>query len=542
MRAMSGDEGRSGAPRHGRAEGPSPGVPQAGTRVVVRYRLTTPDPRSGAHLTDVVGDLVEVSDDALVVAARRGEVRVPTSAVEVVHEVPPRPSRRGAPHRALSVEDLERVMVGAWPAMETAPLGDWLLRASRGFTNRANSVMTAGSPGLPLAAAVDEVERWYAARGLPTNLSVAGPVGFDSARDPLVTELLRRGYRPRVVTRTLTAATDDVVASTAGTAAHGLTVRTGEDLDEAWLAAYRGYRDVDEVAARAVLTGSPAQDLARATAADGTVVGIGRLGVASAWAGVAAMWVAPHERRRGVASAVLGALAERARARGIRSLHLQTDTDNPAALQLYGRHGFTGNTDAYYDPRNSFLNDVLDRRTGIPLTLGIVLLEVGWRLGLPLEGVAFPHHFLVRYRGEEVDLLLDPFDGGKARAEDEAQELLDRVYGGMVRIQPAFLQPAGRRDMLIRLLNNLKTIYLNTGDELRALGVVERLLLLRPDAASERRALGMLLARMGRRDEAVDELRRYLATGPEGRERARIEEIVEQLSAGGDPEPEELEP
>ncbi|HSM03782.1 MAG TPA: transglutaminase-like domain-containing protein [Longimicrobiales bacterium] len=209
---------------------------------------------------------------------------------------------------------------------------------------------------------------------------------------------------------------------------------------------------------------------------------------------------------------------------------------------LYERHGFKGNADAYYDPRNSFLNDVLDRRTGIPLTLGIVLLEVGWRLGLPLEGVTFPHHFLVRYRGEEMDLLLDPFDEGTARTEDEAQELLDRVYGGMVRIQPSFLETATRRDMLTRLLNNLKAIHLNTGDEAQALAVVERLLLLRPDASSERRTLGMLLARLGRREEAVDELRRYLATSPEGRERSRVEEIVDHLAAGGELDAGELQP
>jgi regulator of sirC expression with transglutaminase-like and TPR domain len=208
---------------------------------------------------------------------------------------------------------------------------------------------------------------------------------------------------------------------------------------------------------------------------------------------------------------------------------------------LYERHGFRGNTDAYYDPRNSFLNDVLDRRTGIPLTLGIVLLEVGWRLDLPLEGVAFPHHFLVRYRGAGIDLLLDPFEGGKARFEDEAQDLLDRVYGGMVRVQPSFLRAASRRDMLIRLLNNLKSIYLNTGDEIRALGVVERILLLRPDAAPERRTLGVLLARMGRHAEALAELRRYLASGPETRERARIEEMVDALESDG-PVDEEVEP
>jgi len=209
---------------------------------------------------------------------------------------------------------------------------------------------------------------------------------------------------------------------------------------------------------------------------------------------------------------------------------------------LYEKHAFKGNTEAYYDPRNSFLNDVLGRRTGIPFPLWIVLLEIGWRLNLPLEGVTFPHHFLVRFRGVGLDLLLDPFDGGRARYEYEAQELLDRVYGGMVRVQPSFLQRASRREMLTRLLNNLKTIYLNTGDEPRALAVVERLLLVRPDAASERRALGMLLARLGRRDEAVDELRRYLATGPEGRERARIEGIVERLTTGVDPDPQELQP
>lgn len=208
---------------------------------------------------------------------------------------------------------------------------------------------------------------------------------------------------------------------------------------------------------------------------------------------------------------------------------------------LYERHRFRGNTEAYYDPRNSFLNDVLDRRRGIPLTLGIVFLEVGWRLGLPLEGVSFPHHFLIRFRGAGMDLLLDPFQGGEARFEDEAQELLDRVYGGMVRVQPSFLRTASRRDMLIRLLTNLKSIYLNTRDHLKALGVVERILLLRPDAAPERKTLGVLLARMGRREEAVEELRRYLAMDPESLERSRVEGMVDSLESGGRLD-EEVEP
>jgi regulator of sirC expression with transglutaminase-like and TPR domain len=199
---------------------------------------------------------------------------------------------------------------------------------------------------------------------------------------------------------------------------------------------------------------------------------------------------------------------------------------------LYDRHGFRGNRDAYYDPRNSFLNDVLDRRLGIPLTLGIVLLEVGWRLDLPLEGVSFPHHFLVRFHGEDVNLLLDPYDGGEARFQDEAQEVLDRVYGGMIRVQPAFLKTASRRDMLVRLLTNLKGIYMNRREEVRALSVVERILLLRPDAVAERRTMGLLLARMGRLNEAREQLERYLESSPAPRDAGRMEALLRGMDQG----------
>lgn len=202
------------------------------------------------------------------------------------------------------------------------------------------------------------------------------------------------------------------------------------------------------------------------------------------------------------------------------------------AHTLFERHGLRGNQEAYYDPRNSFLNDVLDRRLGIPLSLGIVLLEVGWRLDLPLEGVNFPHHFLVRFRGDTVRLLVDPFDGGRIRFEDQAQELLDRVYGGMVRVRDDFLSAATRRTMLVRMLRNLKGLYMNVRDDRRALGAVERILLLRPDLPGERRAGGMLLARLGRREEAVDELRSYLDAVPQATDADRIRSLVRRLRAG----------
>jgi regulator of sirC expression with transglutaminase-like and TPR domain len=199
---------------------------------------------------------------------------------------------------------------------------------------------------------------------------------------------------------------------------------------------------------------------------------------------------------------------------------------------LYGRRKLRGNRDAYYDPRNSFVNDVLDRGVGIPLTLGIVLLEVGWRLGLPLEGVNFPGHFLVRYAGDEVRLLIDPFDSGKIRFEDEAQQLLDQGYGGMVSMRSTFLRAASKRDMLTRLLTNLKSIYSRIGDDRRALAVVERLLMIRPTAPVESRSRGLLLARLGRHEEAARQLEAYLRVSPTAQDREDVREIVRELRAG----------
>jgi regulator of sirC expression with transglutaminase-like and TPR domain len=201
---------------------------------------------------------------------------------------------------------------------------------------------------------------------------------------------------------------------------------------------------------------------------------------------------------------------------------------------LYERHRFRGNREAYYDPRNSVLNDVLDRGLGIPLTLGIVLMEVGWRLGLPLEGVNFPGHFLVRFHGDAVDLLVDPYDGGALRFQDQAQELLDRVYGGMVRVHDSFLKTARPQEMVIRLLTNLKSLYLNIRDQTRALAAVERILLLRPIAPAEIRDRGVILARMGRRREALEQLEAYLNVAPEASDSQRIQGMVEELRNGED--------
>lgn len=214
--------------------------------------------------------------------------------------------------------------------------------------------------------------------------------------------------------------------------------------------------------------------------------------------------------------------------------HLGDETAAPVVLGelsrlLFEEEGFRGNAEAYYDPRNSYLNDVLDRRLGIPLTLGIIYLETGWRLGLSLYGVNFPGHFMIRYEGEALRLLIDPYHAGLIRFEDQAQELLDRVYGGSVKLQEEYLRTATRRDILVRLLSNLKTIHMNARDDARALAAVERILLVRPAAAEEVRDLGMLLARLARVDEAITALEHYLHIAPAALDVTRIQILIDEL-------------
>jgi len=230
----------------------------------------------------------------------------------------------------------------------------------------------------------------------------------------------------------------------------------------------------------------------------------------------------------------LDAMAEEVRDR------LAGETAPPIVLSevievLFQRHGLRGNRERYYDPRNSFLNDVMDRGVGIPLTLGILVLEVGWRVGLEVEGVNFPRHFLVRAPGQAKDLLVDPFRNGKIRFPDEAQELLDQHFGGGVRLQPTHLNRASKRDMIVRLLLNLKAIYRKSGDDARALAAVERILVIHPTSPSEIRDRGYLLARLGRNDEAVVQLKTYLTFVPSAGDADDVEALVREIRDSSDP-------
>ena len=131
---------------------------------------------------------------------------------------------------------------------------------------------------------------------------------------------------------------------------------------------------------------------------------------------------------------------------------------------LHGELGFSGNPDAYYDPRNSYLNEVLDRRLGIPISLSALYLEIGRRLGLPFEGVGMPGHFLVRYRHATTPVLIDPFAGGSIVSEAECETRLQGLYGPGVQLRPSMLAAIGTRNIVFRMLNNLKGVYASQGE------------------------------------------------------------------------------
>jgi regulator of sirC expression with transglutaminase-like and TPR domain len=169
-----------------------------------------------------------------------------------------------------------------------------------------------------------------------------------------------------------------------------------------------------------------------------------------------------------------------------------TTTDDPTLkieylnAYLFEERGFRGNAEEYYDPRNSFLNDVVDRRLGIPITLSIIYMEVGRRVGMPLQGVGMPGHFIMKYaEPEEENIYIDPFNKGRILSRQACEELIQQLYGEPVPFQETFLAPVSKKQILARVLMNLKAIYIHTKDYLKALSVVERLLIIQPDAEQE---------------------------------------------------------
>jgi regulator of sirC expression with transglutaminase-like and TPR domain len=192
---------------------------------------------------------------------------------------------------------------------------------------------------------------------------------------------------------------------------------------------------------------------------------------------------------------------------------------------LFDELKFFGNVDDYYDPRNSYLNQVLERRTGLPITLSILYMEVGRRLGLRLQGISFPGHFLVKLRVSGGQLVLDPFCGGEAQSEADlrlrlAQVLPQRDAEALPLSQ--FLEPASSRQILARVLRNLKGIYLQSEEAQNALVVMQRMVLVAPHAAEEVRDRGLAYYKLDCFRAALADFEDYLDRRPQAPDAAEI--------------------
>lgn len=208
----------------------------------------------------------------------------------------------------------------------------------------------------------------------------------------------------------------------------------------------------------------------------------------------------------------LDELGERLRPR-LRRVRNDIDRLDCLVDLLFGEEGLRGNSEDYYDPRNSYLNEVLDRRLGIPITLAVICIEVGKRANIQLEGVGFPGHFLLRLP-EHPHVLIDPFESGRLITQRDCEELLARLTNGDMRFDTRLLRTAGPRQIIHRMLNNLRGVYLNRGDVQRVFGVLDRMLLLDPEDPMPRRDRGVLHIRCGDPNLGIRDLETYLEIEP----------------------------
>jgi regulator of sirC expression with transglutaminase-like and TPR domain len=198
---------------------------------------------------------------------------------------------------------------------------------------------------------------------------------------------------------------------------------------------------------------------------------------------------------------------------------------------LFEEQGFSPNLENYYDVRNSFLNDVLERRLGIPITLSILYIEVGRRIGLPLHGVSFPGHFLVKCKAKEGALILDPYSGGVSLSLRDLQQRLRQARGGEVSraVVASMLVSAKKKEILARVLRNLKAVYLEQRDRDRAVSLMEWIVSVAPDDASGVRERGLLYLELECFRAALEDLGRYMLMAPEADDIDQIRHHVVEL-------------
>ena len=216
-------------------------------------------------------------------------------------------------------------------------------------------------------------------------------------------------------------------------------------------------------------------------------------------------------------------------ARRVASLAFDLDAQRTlAALNqvLFEELKLRGNREDYYDPRNSFLNDVLDRGLGIPITLSVVYMEVARRVGFHLSGVGMPGHFLLKHYSEHgQETLIDCFNRGGVLSRQDCQSRLDEIYSGEMTLRPEFLHPISRRQILTRMLNNLKTVYLSTRNFRKALLIADLILVIHPRSAEDVKQRALLRYSMKLHGLAAEDLDEYLKMSPNASDAEEIKQM-----------------
>lgn len=178
---------------------------------------------------------------------------------------------------------------------------------------------------------------------------------------------------------------------------------------------------------------------------------------------------------------------------------------------LFVQEGLRGNEEDYFDPRNSYLNQVLDRRLGIPISLSVIYMEVAKRINFTVQGIGFPEHFLMKHVAGVREIIIDAFHLGRILTLNDCQELLDKLHNGAVTMNASLLQSMGKRAILTRMLYNLKGVYSQKEQHLKALSVVDKILMLNPWLPTEVRDRGLLYMQTGLFAKALADLEAYLA-------------------------------
>ena len=196
---------------------------------------------------------------------------------------------------------------------------------------------------------------------------------------------------------------------------------------------------------------------------------------------------------------------------------------------LFLRVGFQGNEGDYYDPENSYLNRVMDRKLGIPITLSIVYMEVARRLGMVLEGIGLPGHFILRHGPPEWELYVDPFHGGQLLSQADCEQLVQQLFHGGAEFQDEFLLPCTQKAILVRLLSNLKSVYGQQEEYRLALAAADRIALVEPRMAGNHKDRAALYLRLGEYRLAAQSLQSCLNASPEAQDAGQIRDQIQSL-------------